>query len=95
MYQGYTNFPTYVVALWLSNDAERNAYLYELANSTKEDKVVTLKEYVEKERDKTITSTMEIRILHNAWFITDILNNALEVETNYLEILENAKEDTI
>jgi len=91
-YQSMTNFETFIVSLWLNNDTVHLPYLTQLAQSSQEDKVQTLKTYVENEIDKTLLPSMQTHILHSAWFILDLVSHCVESEVNYLEILSTAKE---
>jgi hypothetical protein len=91
-YQSMTNFETFIVSLWLNNDKVHLPYLEKLAKSTREDKVSTLKNYIEQEVEKTIPPKMQTHMLHNAWFIMDLVSHAIESQVDYLQILSMARE---
>jgi 23S rRNA maturation mini-RNase III len=92
-YQGMTNFETFIVSLWLNNEKEHLSFLTDLARSTRNDKVITLKSYIEEQIEKTIPAKQQTHILNNAWFVLDLVAHCLDSQVNYLEILALAREE--
>ena len=83
-YNGYTNYETWCVSLWLDNDEPNHLWLRNLVASAASsyDKAQRLKEYVSYDHNPLIdTATM----------YTDLLGGALSA-VNWHEIIENAME---
>ena len=87
-YNGYTNYETWAVSLWLDNEPYLQERLLEIANSHDHDglwaKEQSLKELVEDMREEWQP--------YGASMFDDLLNAALG-EVNYLEIIKNAIEE--
>ena len=84
-YNGYTNYQTWCVNLWLTNEPNSQNWLYELSNNSKHDdydKAKTLKEYV--------LNNMYITYNVSSMF-TDMLTDSLN-QVNWIEIIEVNKE---
>lgn len=82
---GWKNSETWVTALWLSNEQESHAFLYDLANDpdkTEHEKVDELKAHIEENNPLGETASM----------YADLLSGALE-EIDYREIIRSEKED--
>lgn len=86
-YNGYKNYQTWNVALWLDNEQGTNEMLYDLANNSKLESNYAnadlLKEYVEACAEP---------ILEGASMFSDLLGHAL-ANVDYLEIIETHKEN--
>ena len=91
-YNGYTNYPTWVIALWMDNEPASNDFLYDLANRKSGyeiervalvDKADQLEEYVKEmlldEQPNGLGS--------------DLLNYTLGV-VDWIEIIETHEEST-
>ena len=83
-YEGWTNYETWCVNLWLKNDPITDDYLRSIAlDPTKSltDKVEELIDYVE--------SLVEVTLLQPT-FVSDLLQLSLE-RVNYTEIIKNVE----
>ncbi len=85
-YNGWTNYETWVVNLWLDNDEYTQTMVYEMANSDEYDnhRVASLEEYVEEQREEWKE--------FGASMFDDLLGAALG-SVNYYEIIESAKDE--
>ncbi len=81
MYNGWTNYQTWCVNLWLTNEPETAEYIEKLANATgdEQSKANTL--------DCYCASPYGDIGMH-----ADLLNEALQ-QVNWREIIENHRED--
>jgi len=90
-YNGYTNYETWCVALWLNNDEGTNNYLDELANGDDYDhdwqRMDNLKAFVNDMHDNMIVNANGLA----SGMFYDLLNAALE-SVDWLEIIETHKE---
>jgi len=84
-YNGWTNYETWCVNLWLNNEYHSYEWLRALAMDEMEDydKAETLKVYVSEDCNP---------LIDDASMFTDLLNGALS-EVNWYEIILAAKED--
>ena len=85
-YQGWKNYETWCIALWLDNEQETYEIARAIARTANEsdyDKAKDLQEYVEQNNPLNDTP---------ASMFHDLLNGALS-EVDYREILEHYKED--
>jgi hypothetical protein len=85
-YNGWTNYETWLVNLWLTNEQETEQQLIEIIKNIKKDKnefqkATELKDYVE-----NMVSTDKASLQQ------DLINSALSV-VSWLEIIENNKEE--
>ena len=82
-YQGWANYGTWCVNLWLTNEEGSNNWLKGLANSSETDhqKVRQLKETIE-----------QLNPLGDAGLFSDLLNAAIG-EVDWLEIIQNHREE--
>ena len=85
-YNGWTNYETWVVNLWLDNDEYLQDMVRTLANGRlgRATAMDILKEYVEEQREEWKES--------GASMFDDLLGAALG-SVNYYEIIENAKDE--
>ena len=86
-YNGWTNYETWVVNLWLTNNEGDAEWLDEIAKGEGEihDKADVLKEAIEDMNPLNDSDT-------GASMFTDLLNGALS-EVNWYEIIENHLDD--
>ena len=87
-YNGYTNYETWAVSLWIDNDEYLQEEIHELANGSGN--------LYEKERElkELVVEMREDWKPYGASMFDDLLNAALD-EVNYLEIIRNAIEEDI
>jgi hypothetical protein len=83
-YNGYENYQTWAVALWLDNDESTSDLISDIIKHTRSD-------YDASDQLKDIIEDMN-PLADQASMFTDILNSALS-DVNYLEIIESHKED--
>ena len=83
-YNGYKNYQTWNVALWIDNDESTCDLILDLIARCKDDYEAAeeLKRFIEEANPLADTATM----------FTDLLNSAL-AEVDYMEIIESHKED--
>ena len=82
-YNGWTNYDTWAVNLWLTNDHSTDKFLTEVVLSKQEkwEKAEELKHFVES------SESME-KVFEDASLASDLLGSALE-DVDWLEIIEN------
>lgn len=83
-YNGYTNYQTWNVALWIDNDENTSDLISDIIAHSKSD-------YDAADQLKDIVEEMN-PLIESASMFTDILNSAL-ADVNYREIIESHKED--
>lgn len=83
-YNGWSNYETWVVNLWLSNDQGTYEYVRDLVKDSKADynAVEALREWIEEVNP----------LLDEASLFTDLLNAALS-EVDWWEIVEHFRQD--
>jgi hypothetical protein len=84
-YNGWANYETWLVKLWLDNDQGEQEYMNELARENREayDLAEVIKDYIENQASE---------ILPNAGLFTELLNSAIS-EVDWIEIAEAFIED--
>lgn len=83
-YNGYENYQTWAVALWLDNGESTSDLISDIIKHARSD-------YDAADQLKDIIEDMN-PLANQASMFTDILNSALS-DINYLEIIESHKED--
>ena len=83
-YNGYENYQTWAVALWLDNYESTSDLISDIIKHARSD-------YDAANQLKDIIEDMN-PLANQASMFTDILNSALS-DVNYLEIIESHKED--
>ena len=83
-YNGYTNYQTWVIALWLDNDEYTSELISDIIKRARSD-------YDAADQLRDLIEEMN-PLADQASMFTDILNSALS-DVNYLEIIESHKED--
>ena len=83
-YNGYENYQTWAVALWLDNDESTSDLISDIIKHARSD-------YDAANQLKDIIEDMN-PLANQASMFADILNSALS-DVNYLEIIESHKED--
>ena len=83
-YNGYDNYQTWAVALWLDNDESTSNIISDIIEHARSD-------YDAADQLRDMIEEMN-PLADQASMFTDILNSALS-DVNYLEIIESHKED--
>jgi len=84
-YNGWTNYETWVVNLWLTNEPATYDDLTAIAKRNEES-------YIKADRLQEYVASLNEEILDKAGLATDLLGNAL-AQVNWREIVENHEND--